>query len=233
MEGLVAAFVAAFWLTWPFLWPLLLAVGLRVTFGLVFLWTMPVGRTTGPAILFAATVTVLGVVGIMFAIVLGLFAYTLSFYFFPAQPSESLVMELLSDGGLARVGVFVLFMSLSLLLFGAGVGAILWLRFRRWMGPLPLVYWVRRNAVLWTTGFAGSLILGLGVGVLIPGSQPAFFLGVGGFVTGLVIGRWVRDVAEEFEPERETAGVLEPVSIPAPDGVPNPNEWHRQTRTGA
>jgi hypothetical protein len=233
VEVLAEFLVKGLSFTWPFYWPLFLAVAIRVAFGVTVLWTIPVDGATGHAMMFAAAVTLVGGLVTVCAVVPGLVAFAATYLVAQGIPAESLVMALLSAGGLTRVGVLIVTTTLVLWALSAGAGAILWFVFGQRTAHVSVVRWVLRNSALWTLGFVGSLIAGLAIAVALPGVSADVILEIGGFATGLAAGKWVRDVAEEFEPDRETEGVIEPLGIPAPAGELSPNEWHRQTRTGA
>jgi hypothetical protein len=186
----------------------------------------------GRAALFAVAVALSGAIVVMCAIVPGLIAFALTLAVAQGKPAESLVTELLYEGGLMRVGVLVLVTGLVLSVLSAGSGAILWLLFGRGAPHVSLGRWVLRNAALWTLGFVASLVAALAVAVTFPSVNGDLILGIGGFATGLAAGKWVRDLAEGLEPALDVAEELEPVDLRATEGVPNPAEWYPSSRTG-
>jgi hypothetical protein len=219
-EALMSLVTSAFMLMWPFYWPLVAALGLRVVLDVFVRGIVPPGRATRRSILLAVAVGLLGGAAIVCALVPGVFAYSFSRVFIPGRPASSLVMELLSEGGVARVGLLVLVTAVGLLLFGAGVGVLLWLGFGKDAPHMALRQWVSESAVLWAVGFVLSIVEALVIAVVMRGANPTFLLGLGGFVTGLAAGKWVRNISWVFEGEPEEAATAQVAA-----GMTPPVEW--------
>jgi hypothetical protein len=140
-------------------------------------------------------------------------------------------MALLYEGGVRRVAVLLIATTLVLSVLSAGAGAILWLVFGQETPHGSVVRWVLRNTTVWTAGFVGSVIIGLAIAVAIPGVNADSILGIGGFATGLAAGKWVRDVAEEYEPAREMSGELQSLDLRPAEEAQSTRESYGLTRT--
>jgi hypothetical protein len=220
IEAVTSVAGAALTLMWPFYWPLLVVLELRVLYEVFVRGVVPPGRATQRTLLLSGAVGLLGGTAIVCAIVPGVIAHALTRYFYLGSPSSNLVMELLDRQGLARVALFVLFTELALLLFGAGVGALLWMWFGKGAPHMTLRQWVRQNTVLWSRGFVASLLAALVIAAVIRGVQPAFVLGLGGLVTALAATTWVLNVAKDFDPEPEAAKEQASIAVRVPPSLP-------------
>jgi hypothetical protein len=207
IEALMSLVTSALTLMWPFYWPLLVAFGFRVMFDVLWVDMVPEGGARVRGVLLSAAVAVLGAVAVVCALVPGVFAYSVSRLVIPGSASGGLVLDLMAAGGTWRLGALLVVTALALGLFGAGMGALLWLWFGKWMPRMPLRQWIRESSVLLVAGFIGSVFETLVIAAVLPGPDPAFLLGLGGFVTGLAAGKWVRDITWEFEVEQAVVTV--------------------------